>query len=319
MYGSPNPDTVYRDAAIDGAGEYLIAGHRGTAPDVTIMPFGGPVAGGLQTFAPFDLDDLAIDDDGTFEVVASATRPAQSRNWWQLDTDMRTLMLRSVSDRWEETVDPRVAIVRLDVGPRRERSDPAALERKFHSYAAIVEAKVISGLRRVANLRADGIVNALTQVDYSGTGGGLADQWYQEGCFALGDGEALLIETVLDPRCRAFTLSLTDAAFSTIDWSNATGSLNRRQAIIDEDGVLRVVVGAEDPGLANWLDSTGHLAGALQFRWSGLPVAPDVAIRAVPAASLDDLVPAFAARVTPIQRVAALRHRQIGAQLRTRW
>ena len=32
MYGSPNPDTVYRNAAIDGAGEYRIRGHRGSVP-----------------------------------------------------------------------------------------------------------------------------------------------------------------------------------------------------------------------------------------------------------------------------------------------
>ena len=73
MYGSPNPDTIYRNAAIDGAGEYRIVGRRGTAPDVSIMPFGPPVAGGLQTFDPFDLDDLSIDDDGTFDVVLSAS------------------------------------------------------------------------------------------------------------------------------------------------------------------------------------------------------------------------------------------------------
>ena len=29
MYGSPNPDTVYRTAVIDGAGEYLITGTEG--------------------------------------------------------------------------------------------------------------------------------------------------------------------------------------------------------------------------------------------------------------------------------------------------
>ena len=61
MYGSPNPDTLYRNAAIDGGGEYRISGYRGTVPDVSIMPFGPPVAGGLQTFAPFRFDDLEIE------------------------------------------------------------------------------------------------------------------------------------------------------------------------------------------------------------------------------------------------------------------
>lgn len=319
MYGSPNPDTVYRDAAVDGSGTYLLTGHRGTAPDVTIMPFGRPVAGGLQTFPAFDLDAVALGADGTFEIVLSAEPPASARNWWRLDREVRTLMLRSVSERWGEDVDPRIAIVRLDVDARRNRVDAAALERKFRSYAAVVEAMVMSGVRRVATLRADGVVNALTTVDYSGSGGGLADQWYQEGCFELGDDEALLVETALDPSCRAFSLSLTDAAFSTIDWTNAQSSLNRAQAVVDVDGRLRLVVAAADPGVANWLDTTGHRSGVLQFRWSGTPTAPSVAVRAMPLDALDDALPASTRRTTATERAAAIRSRQIGSQLRTRW
>ena len=45
MYGSPNPDTIYRTAVIDGSGEYLV-GHRGSVPDVSIMPFGRPTCSG---------------------------------------------------------------------------------------------------------------------------------------------------------------------------------------------------------------------------------------------------------------------------------
>jgi hypothetical protein len=319
MYGSPNPDTVYRDAAIDGTGTYLLTGHRGSAPEVTIMPFGRPVAGGLQTFPAFDLDEVALDDDGTFQIVLSAERPPSARNWWRLDPDMRTLMLRSVSERWGDDTDPRIAIVRLDVDPRRTRTNPAELERKFRAYAMVVEAMVMSGVNRVAKLRADGVVNVLTTVDYSATGGGLADQWYQEGCFDLVEGEALLLETTLDPSCRAFSLSLTDAAFSTIDWTNAQSSLNRAQAVVDDDGALRVVVAGNDPGVANWLDTTGHRSGVLQFRWSGTPTAPEVNVRTISLAALDDVLPSSTRRVTPTEREAAILARQIGSQLRTRW
>lgn len=318
MYGSPNPDTVYRNAAIDGTGEYLISGHRGTAPEASIMPFGRPIAGGLQTFPAFDLDDLAISDDGTFEVVLGAAPRALARNWWRLDPDMRTLMLRSVSDRWGSHTDPRLAIVRLDTAPRRARTDPRVLESKFRSYATIAERMVMSGVNRVATLRRDGVVNALTTVDYSAGGGGLADQWYQEGCFSLGDGEVLLIETALDSAYQGFSLSLTDAAFSTIDWTNAQSSLNRTQAAID-DGVLRIVVAADDPGVVNWLDTTGHRFGVLQFRWSGMPSAPDSKMRVVPLNALSVALPPSTRHVTPAERAATIRARQIGSQLRTRW
>jgi hypothetical protein len=162
-------------------------------------------------------------------------------------------------------------------------------------------------------------VNALTTVDYSAAGGGLADDWYQEGCFALGDGEVLLVETAVDSACRAFSLSLTDAAFSTIDWTNAQSSLNRTQAVIDEDGVLRIVVAADDPGVANWLDTTGHRFGVLQLRWTGMPSAPDSSVRVVPLSALSDALPPLTQHVTPAERAATIRARQIGSQLRTRW
>jgi len=319
MYGTPNPDTIYRNAAIDGTGVYRISGRRGTVPDVTIMPFGGPVAGGLQTFDPFDLADLDIAADGTFAVVLSAERPDEPGDWWRLEPEMRTLMLRSVSERWGQDVEPQIAIVRLDTDPRRTRVDPAALQRRFRSYAMVVEGMVMSGLGRIGRLRADGVVNRLVTVDYSGTGGGLADQWYQEGCYSLADDEVLIAETTIDPACRAFSLSLTDACFSTIDWTNAQSSLNRRQAVVDSDGVLRVVVGATDPGVPNWLDTTGHEFGALQFRWTGTPTAPDLQLTVMPARALDAALPASMARVTPGQRAEAIRARQQGFQLRAKW
>jgi hypothetical protein len=112
---------------------------------------------------------------------------------------------------------------------------------------------------------------------------------------------------------------LTDAAFSTIDWTNAQSSLNRTQAVIDDDGVLRVVVAADDPGVANWLDTTGHCFGALQFRWTGTPNAPKSTLRVMPLNALSDVLPSSTRRVTPAERAATIRARQMGSQLRTRW
>ena len=318
MYGTPNPDTVYRNAAIDGAGEYLLHGHRGTVPDVTIMPFGPPAAGGLRTFGPFDFNDLTIGDDGTFEVVLSAERPDAAANWWRLEPDMRTLMLRSVSADWGAHVEPRVAIVRLDTDPRRVRVDPDALRRRLGSLAAVVEAMVTSGLNRVAALRSEGVVNRLTIVDYSANGG-LGDQWYHEGCFALGDGEVLVLEARPSPEVRAFSLALTDPYFSTIDWANAQSSLNHNQADVDADGTLRAVVAPSDPGVRNWLDTTGHRFGVVQCRWMGGTRPPDVSVTLVQEARLFDALPSPVERVTPQERSLVVRARQIGVQLRSRW
>ena len=320
MYGSPNPDTIYRNAAIDGDGEYRITGHRGTTPDVSIMPFGPPVPGGLQTFAPFHFDDLAIEADGTFDVVLSA---APSRIGEELvaagtgDAHADVAQSSPTSGACTPSRGSRSCVstpIRGARAPSRTRCDDGS-----PSFAMVVEGMVMSGVNRVAALRADDVVNRLVTVDYAGTGGALDDQWYQEGCFALGDDEVLVLETPLDPECRAFSLALTDTFFSTIDWANAQSSLNRHQAVVDPDGILRVVVASADPGVHNWLDTTGHQSGVLQFRWSGTKSAPDFAVRTVAADALDDELPAGVTRTTPDQRAAAIRARQTGVQLRAYW
>ncbi len=319
MYGSPNPDTVYRSAVIDDTGRYLITGRRGTAHDVTIMAFGGPTPKGLETFAPFDLAGLTVDDDGKFDVVLSRERPENARNWWQLEPGTRSLMLRSVSTDWSGLADPALAIVHLDGSPRRERVGSEALRQRASAFAYVVEAMIKSGINRVAELRSEGVVNRVVTVDYSG-GGGLQDQWYQEGCFQLEDDEALLVEVHVVEECRGFSLSLTDAFFSTLDWSNAQSSLNDRQAAMDADGVLRTVVAPWDPGVKNWLDTIGHPFGVLQFRWSGGRQAPRIVVKKVSSALVGDQgLPGSMVRVTADERAAVIRERQIGAQLRSLW
>ena len=128
-----------------------------------------------------------------------------------------------------------------------------------------------------------------------------------------------MIEVRLLEACREFSLSLTDAFFSTLDWANAQTSLNHRQAAVDTDGLLRIVVSTADPGVLNWLDTIGHQFGVLQFRWSGGGEAPRVLVKKVSSASVHENLPTGTAGVTASERIKAIRQRQIGAQLRTLW
>jgi hypothetical protein len=129
----------------------------------------------------------------------------------------------------------------------------------------------------------------------------------------------LLVEAALPPGCDSFSLSLTDRMFCTVDWVNAQSSLNRRQAILDDDGALRVVVAHTDPGVPNWLDTTGCTTGVLQCRWTGSPTPPTVSSRVVSFDALRDHLPASTPTVTAEQRDQSLRDRKAGAQLRSLW
>jgi hypothetical protein len=226
-------------------------------------------------------------------------------------------MLRSVSGEWGTHVDPRLSIVRLDVDPRRARVEPDALRQRLRMLPLVVEGMMMSGITRVRDLQTQGVINRLAAVDYSGSGG-LSDQWYQEGCFSLADGEVLVIEAHPSPECRAFSLSLTDPFFSTLDWANAHSSINHHQALL-QDGALWAVVADTDPGIHNWLDTTGHSFGVLQCRWLGGTEMPQVSLTPVPRTELDALVPRTLTRVTREVRAEQIRERQRGAQLRSYW
>ncbi|MGE0880291.1 MAG: hypothetical protein AB7L13_07865 [Acidimicrobiia bacterium] len=307
--GTPNPDTIYRTATIDGAGTYRLTGERGTVPDVTVMAFGAPGPAGMRTFTPFDLDSLSLDRHGRFDVTLG---PRPSRvlpgDWWPSDPEMRSLMLRSVSADWGSHAEPSISIVRLDAPARRARADAATIETMLAGVPVMVERMLQYGLRKLDQLHAGGYVNALASIDYS-AGGGLPGQYYDEGIFELPEGKALLLEAQLPPGAE-FSLSLTDVLFATIDWANAQSSLNHRQAVV-VDGVLRVVVAADDPGAANWLDTTGHHRGVLQCRWMRCDTAPPVSLSLIDArrASPDDLA----------RRDDVVRRRNAAVQLRRLW
>ena len=58
-----------------------------------------------------------------------------------------------------------------------------------------------------------------------------------------------------------------------------TGWLNDSQVELEPDGSYRIVVGPEDAGVANWVDTTGHRRGALLWRFvsgENVPETPTV-------------------------------------------
>jgi glutamine cyclotransferase len=73
MYGSPNPDTIYRSALIDDSGQVFDYRSKGfgSGCDDHALWCADPEAV-MKTFAPFDLAELAWTDDGTFDVTVES-------------------------------------------------------------------------------------------------------------------------------------------------------------------------------------------------------------------------------------------------------
>ncbi|MCR9103845.1 MAG: hypothetical protein NXI15_01020 [Gammaproteobacteria bacterium] len=159
--------------------------------------------------------------------------------------------------------------------------------------------------------------NAFNQVNAAAgsTGGGQSTNLYAGGVFELAPDEALIIENRVQVPPQYIGFQLGNLWGESIEYANQTGSLNGYQMTPDEDGVFRMVVAHRDPGVANWLDTSGHPEGFLTARWA-YSSTPDKAEWPQITASkvrFDDIakhLPENTARLDPAQRRQQVRIRQ---------
>jgi hypothetical protein len=311
--GQPNADTVYRSARLTPGGRYRIRGLRGSLCIANI----GEVAKGVRTY--HDFNTLQVDAEGRFDVLLCETRPdGYSGDWWPLSPTTNRLTMRLVSSDWGTEREPTFSIERLDQPLRRPRPTAAQLEQKLRALPASADMLALLFVDHVEQLRQQGFTNRLKTLDIS-QAGGLVGQFYYEGAYELADDEALIVETPLPAQCRYRSLILTNEIYETTDWYNNHSSLNGMQAPADADGVLRIVVSAEDPGVLNWLDTAGYANGLIQGRWTDCDSQPIPTLRKLALSAVRDALPADTKTVTPQQREQIVRERRAALQQRPLW
>jgi hypothetical protein len=318
----PNADTIYKTAMIDGAGSYRIKGDRGTVRMLMLAQLGPDTIRTGQhapALAQGDFDTLAIDANGHFEVIISAARPTgYTGDWWELNPRAEKFMVRIVGCGWGDEREPRFGIDRLDVDPSKGRHSAADLSARLAEIPTIAGNCAVTFPGQVEKLRQEGHLNSLKVVDFSNMTG-LSRQSYYEGAYDLADDEALIAEVRIPAEVGYWSLILTNELYETTDWYNNQSSLNDVQALIDGDGVFRAVISARDPGVANWLDTSGYPRGAIQGRWFNTDERPTPSLKKCKLADVRAALPADTVLASPAQRDAAIRARRIGAQMRTIW
>ncbi len=317
--GQPNADTIYRSARIDPKGSYRLRGTRGT---LNLAVIGQVVPRNAETGsgrAHLDLNALKFDAQGRFDVLVSATRPeGYTGDWWELRPAANRLMLRMVASDWEKERAPTLTIERLDKPMGRPRRSAADLEARLRALPNTVGFMASMFVDHVEQLRAEGYVNKFKVFDIT-SGGGLTGQFYYEGAYDLADDEALIIESAVPKQCHYRSLILTNELYETTDWYNNHASLNAAQAPADKDGILRIVVSAKDPGVANWLDTSGYRRGAIQGRWTDCDSQPIPTVHKVALADVRKHLPAATPAITPEQRQQLIRERRAAYLQRPFW
>jgi hypothetical protein len=110
-------------------------------------------------------------------------------------------------------------------------------------------------------------VGANVVIPPGATQGGAKDIAYGFGFFRLADDEAFVIEGA-PPQAWFWNIMLYNLGWmESLDFANRVTSLNGHQTQIDDDGRYRVVIAHRDPGVPNWLDTTGLHEGMIATRY----------------------------------------------------
>ena len=130
------------------------------------------------------------------------------------------------------------------------------------------------------------------------------------GWWDLQPDEGLIVE-LDDPNATFWAMQLTTSLWSTLDYANRLTTYNLAQAVPDPDGNFRFVVAAKDPGVHNWLDTTGLQQGLiiLRFCQAERPLPPRTEL--VNLSELDVRLP-MTTRSNPDQRREQINHRREG-------
>ena len=300
-WGMECPDCLYTRATLRGDESYRLLGNRGTARYVGLQTMNG-----IASTANALVDELAVDGNGNFEVVLSAQE--HDGNWMRIEGAHPTLTVRHFFYDWDTEVPSSLRIERIGDPVHREvpHIDPdLVVSRQLVALGHFVYDNLEFFLQFGAAAPSNGF---LPPIDRTAVGAA-AENKPVIGRWELGSDEALILE-VEPPQGVYWSFSLGNPWWETIHYGRHQSSLNAHQAVVDSDGLVRVVVCGRDPGVLNWLDTAGFSNGAIILRCVRTSTAPTPSARVVSFDEITSALPADTSRITASERASVLERRR---------
>ena len=307
--GLDNPDAIYFNAYLAPGASYLVSGVRGTTADLSFQIMDGTYSaeGAPNTVAAFDDRELEVEPDGSFE--------------WRFGPELglgkgATLIVREVYDDWNTEERGRLRIQRLDTaGQPRAALTPERVAKRYGVAAKMLVGRINTWFAFPEWFTYKEPVNTLTVP--KSTPGGLASQFSSIGHYALSDDEAMVVTVPVCDAAPYQAIQIGSRWYVSTDYEHHQTSLTRAQSQADPDGKLRYVVSERNPGIANWLETTGHPQGVMMLRWQRitreLTAEDGPTVEVVPFDEVGAHLPYLEDnRVTPEEYTARIAARQVG-------
>ena len=272
--------------------EGVMAGDSGTLAELT--------PGVKVQTGRLDSSNLEVNDDGSFEIVLAPQRPeGYAGNYIStlkvvnkphpFDPDhpneryATTVSGRQLFSDWEYEQPIHLEIEQIDAqGTHAAPYDSATAAAELRLAGQLVRNQmhywnafwtILMGTYGEREGSIPGVAfprNAFNKVNAASgsTGGGQSTNLYAGGVFELAPDEALIIENEIRVQPQYIGFQVGNLWGESMEYANQVGSLNGHQMTVDADGVRRIVLAHHDPGVPNWLDTTGHREGFLTARWA---------------------------------------------------
>lgn len=331
------------DATGPIAPQYLIVeAHTGYAGDSGDLAELRPGVRGST--GKLDSTELCVDEDGRLEILLAPEPPAGHRGNFiatrRISKSGRTFHAEYVTVRflfhdWKREESPELLIHRVDkVGQHPPVLDPSAAAAALRRVGEIVDNQT-----RFWNKFYDVVLEAHGDRNGDGatfmprngfntpagaslaTGGGQSTNVYAGGVYELGENDALIVDAQVFDRPDYMGFHLANMWGESHDYANHVSSLNGTQARRDPDGHYRYVIAHRDPGMDNWLDTTGLGEGFMTMRWTYAQPAEHLPVVTAQKVAFDDIgahLPGSTPHFSPEQRREQIRVRQEHVQRRYR-
>ncbi len=327
--GGDVADFTYRQAWIDGRHTYRITGQKGTARwfNLTVQgrrPETIPGTDWPSLHEPFgDVPEcnilgsqLKTDEEGRFELYIGGEQ--QGDNWLPTTPDSRKLFIREAFDAWGETPTT-LTIERVGMASPRPMPGPAELMEAM-AWAGDFLSGAMTDWPEHSWRYSGGVVDPdhLNQFppDKSANSGDDAKRGRMAAhmVWQLEPDEALIVE--MDLHDGFWIFGMGGVFMGSMDFLYRPVSYTPARTRVDSDGVVRLVIAHEDPGVHNWLDTQGFGRGNLTYRNLETQQPASFRTRRVRRAELMQYLPGDTATVSPAERARLLQQRYHSIKLR---
>ncbi len=264
--GLDNPDFLYFATQVDGRHDYVLSGTRGSTVDLNFQLLDSDytdteVPGSVTAF---DDRDLVIAEDGSYRVSIGATPIADCHKHIPVAARPAQLIVREAYNDWSERRGT-VVISRADtIGSGAVPLTKDFIAGRYMGAGLHLVNRVKTWLQFPQWFYMNNPANVFEPPRI--TPGGLATQFSSVGYFELEPHQALVV-TVPKSEAPYQGFQVGSMWYVSLDYTNHQTSLNAEQSHVDPDGMIRLVISDQNPGVSNWIETVGHRRGFLKFRW----------------------------------------------------